>query len=50
MPKSVKCDKPYVQNDKDTYLQLGVLADILEVLSDKSGKIRFSTLNRVCIS
>lgn len=42
MPKRVpKCDKPYVHNDKDTYLTLGVLADILEVLSDKSGNIRF---------
>ena len=45
-----KCEKPYVHNEKDTYLKLGVLADILEVLSDKSGKIRFSILDRVCIS
>ena len=33
-----KCDKPYVHNEKDTYLTLDVLTAILETLSG-SGKL-----------
>ena len=33
-----------MRNEDDTYLTLGVLADILEVLSGKSGKITLAEL------